>query len=102
MKAILQNAMLGSHILLEHHPSIGNEFACLVVSNIGFWVKDEMNEENPMGIPKTLIFFERMLNENGVFEINKENGWGLRLHICELALKDLWLRIGRIRNQKFE
>jgi hypothetical protein len=24
-----------------------------------------------------LWFFERMLNENGVFEINKENGWGL-------------------------
>jgi hypothetical protein len=43
-----------------------------------------------------------MLNENGVFEINKENGWGFRLHICELALKDLWLRIGRLRNQNFE
>jgi hypothetical protein len=56
MKAILQNTMLGSHILLEHHPSIGNEFACLVFSNIESWVKDEMNGEDPMGIPKTLIF----------------------------------------------
>jgi hypothetical protein len=94
--------MLGSHILLEHHPSKGNEFACLVFSNIESWVKDEVNEEDPMVIPKTLIFFERMLNENGVFEINKENGQRFRLHICELALKDLWLSVGRLRNQKFE
>jgi hypothetical protein len=40
-------------------------------------VKDEMNEEDLMGMPKTLIFLEIILNENGVFEINKENGWGL-------------------------
>jgi hypothetical protein len=40
-------------------------------------VKDEMNEEDPMGMPKTLTFLERILNENGVFEFNKENGWGL-------------------------
>lgn len=66
--------MLGSHILLGHHPPIGSEFACLVFSNIEPWVKDGMNEEDPMGITKTLIFLERMLNENGVFEINKENG----------------------------
>ncbi len=40
-------------------------------------MKDEMNEEDLMGMPKTLIFLEIILNENGVFEINKENGWGL-------------------------
>jgi hypothetical protein len=56
MKAILQNTMLGSHILLEHHPSIGNEFACLMFSNIKSWVKDGMNGKDLMGIPKTLIF----------------------------------------------
>ncbi len=67
MKANLQNTMLGSHILLEHRPSIGNEFACIVFLNIKSWVKDEMNEEDPMGMPKTLIFLERILNENGVF-----------------------------------
>jgi hypothetical protein len=58
MKVILQNTMLRSHILLEHHPSIGNEFACLVFSNIKSWVKDELNEKDPMGIPKTLIFLK--------------------------------------------
>ncbi len=70
--------MLRSHILLEHHPSKGNEFACLVFSNIESWVKDEVNEKDPMGIPKTLIFFERMLNENGIFESTRKIDRDLR------------------------
>lgn len=70
MKAIWQNAMLGSHILLEHHPSIRNEFACLVF--LESWVKDEMNEEDPLGIPKTLIFFEKMLNEMGFLKSTRK------------------------------
>jgi hypothetical protein len=36
---------------------------------IEFWVKDEMNEKNLIGMPKFFIPFQGVLTENGVLNL---------------------------------
>lgn len=45
-------------------------------------MKDEMNEENPIGMPKILIPSKGVLNQNGNFKIDKVTKWKAS-HACD-------------------
>ncbi len=51
-------------------------------------MKDDVNDEVPNGIPKTLIPSIGVLNQNGVSK-SKDNQRGTMLHIYEVKQKDL-------------
>jgi hypothetical protein len=50
-------------------PILTKRSTCQTSSNKAFFIKDDVNDEMPNGIPKILIPFDGVVNEDGVLKL---------------------------------